>query len=603
MIDIVLIDSGVNRGHPALKNEEISGLNLLDPENPRDIDDKVGHGTAIYYLLRRYAPKAHIFPIKIFDDSFSTTYEYLIQALEYVYENLECKVIHLSNGVTYCDDIEYFHSLCIKIKEKGIILISAFDNGGTISYPAAFPEVIGVDWSSSCKRFSDYEYLENSPVNIRGIGTEIRVPWLEDQYILAGGSSFVAPYITGQVYGLIEKEVTNLEDICSQLKQKSKKQYQFEEIQDIKKSFPIKRAVIFPYNKEIHSLLRYSDLLSFQIHKLYDVRYLGNTGKRIAELTEQSIPSDLVVQDLDKLDWESEEFDCFVLGHSKMLGQTLERDFISEMIEKCLAYGKNLYCFDDLSPYEKECSKFREAGLSVYYPSVTEKNIPKSHCGKLRHMGKPVIGIFGTSSKQGKYTLQLALRRHLLRDGYRLGQLGTEPTAPLFGFDACYPVGYASTVKISGLEGISTINYLMGQIEDRNPDIIMVGGQSQTISLTTGNIGLYTLYNQELLLGSEPDICILCVNIFDEIEYIKRTVRFLESFIETKVIALVLYPVERNLRWSVFGNTSNSISEERLLLKQEELKELTGLPVYILNSATDIEGLYHKCIDFFAEEN
>lgn len=603
MIDIVLIDSGVNREHPALKNEEISGLNLLDTENPRNIEDNVGHGTAIYYLLRRYAPKAHIFPIKIFDGSFSTTYEYLIAALEYVYEHLECKVIHLSNGVTYCEDIEYFRTLCIKIKEKGIILISAFDNGGTISYPAAFPEVIGVDWSPSCKRFSDYEYLENSPVNIRGIGTEIRVPWLDNQYILAGGSSFVAPYITGLVCGLIEKEITDLQDICSQLKQKAKTQYKFEEIQDMKQSFPINRAVIFPYNKEIHSLLRYCDLLSFQIHKIYDVRYLGNTGKRIDELTEQSIPSDLVVQDLDKLDWEREEFDCFILGHSKILGQTLERDFISEIIDKCLTYGKNLYCFDDLNPYQEECSKLKEAGLCVYFPSVTEENIPKSHCGKLRHMGKPVIGIFGTSSRQGKYTLQLALRRHLLKDGYRIGQLGTEPTAPLFGFDACYPVGYASTVKINGLQGISTINYLMGQIEDRNPDIMMVGGQSQTISLTTGNIGLYTLYNQELLLGSEPDICILCVNIFDELSYIQRTVRFLESFIETKVIALVLYPVERNLRWSVFGNSSNSISDERLQEKREELKEMTGLMVYILNSTSDIEALYHKCIEFFAEEN
>ncbi len=603
MIDIVLIDSGVNTGHPALKNEKISGLNLLEPENPKDIEDKIGHGTAVYYLLRRYAPKAHIFPIKIFDSGFSTTYEYLISALEFVYEHMECKVIHLSNGVTYCESLEYFRELCRKIREKGIILVSAFDNGGAISYPAAFPGVIGVDWSPSCKRFSDYEYLENSPVNIRGIGTEIRVPWLEDQYILVGGSSFAAPYITGLVYGQMEKNVTSYEDICSQLKQQAKKQYKFEEILKIKDSFAIKRAVIFPYNKEIHSLLRYDDLLGFQIHEICDVRYLGNTGKRIDELTNKSIPCDLVIQDFDKLDWESELFDCFILGHTKMLGETLERDFILETMDKCLAHGKNLYCFDDLAPYENECSKLEEAGLFVFYPTVSGQNVPKSHCGKLRHMGKPVIGIFGTSSRQGKYTVQLALRRRLLRDGYRTGQLGTEPTAPLFGFDACYPVGYSSTVKISGTDGISTINYLMGQIEDRDPDIILVGGQSQTISLTTGNIGLYTLYNQELLLGSEPDICILCVNIFDEAAYIQRTVRFLESFIETKVIALVLYPVERNLRWSVFGNTSNSISDERLHEKQKELKEIMNLPIYLLNSLTDIEELYHKCISYFAEEN
>jgi uncharacterized NAD-dependent epimerase/dehydratase family protein len=196
--------------------------------------------------------------------------------------------------------------------------------------------------------------------------------------------------------------------------------------------------------------------------------------------------------------------------------------------------------------------------------------------------------------------LQLALRRCLLRDGYQIGQLGTEPTAPLFGFDACYPVGYSSTVKISGLDAISTINFLMGQIEDNNPDVILVGGQSQTISLSTGNIGLYTLYNQELLLGSEPDICVLCVNIFDEIPYIRRTIHYLESIIETKVIALVLYPVERNLRWSVFGNTTNSITIERLRDKQKEFEQVIDLPTYRLNEASDIEELYQKCISHFS---
>lgn len=599
--DIVLIDSGVNLRHPALKNEVISGFNFLDRENQKDIKDSIGHGTAVYYLLRRFAPKARILPIKIFDTSFSTTYEYLLAALEYVYEHIDCKVIHLSNGVTYCEDIVYFKELCHKIREKGMIIVSAFDNGGAISYPAAFPDVIGVDWSPSCKRFRDYEFLENSPVNIRGIGTEIRVPWLNDQYILVGGSSFAAPYITGAVYEQIEKNITNYEDICDQLKKHAKKQYKFEDTMKVKESFTIDRAVIFPYNKEIHSLLRYRDLMALQIHKICDLRYLGNLGKQINELTSGLIDCDFLVHDFDKLDWGKETFDCFILGHTKMLGETLDRDFILDIIHKCLKYGKNLYCFDDLSPYAEECSEFEKAGLKVFYPTITEQNVPKNYCGKLRHIGKPVIGVFGTSSRQGKYTLQLALRRRLLRDGYQTGQLGTEPTAPLFGFDACYPVGYSSTVKISGLDAISTINFLMGQIEDRNPDIILVGGQSQTISLTTGNIGLYTLYNQELLLGSEPDICILCVNIFDEISYIKRTIHYLESFIETKVIGLVLYPAERNLRWSIFGNTVNGISEERLKEKQMEFGQAIGLSVYILDVESDLEDLYQKCLSHFSD--
>ena len=44
-----------------------------------------------------------------------------------------------------------------------------------------------------------------------------------------------------------------------------------------------------------------------------------------------------------------------------------------------------------------------------------------------------MLAIVGTSPSQGKYNLQLALRRRFLNDGYEIGQIGTEPTAQLFG--------------------------------------------------------------------------------------------------------------------------------------------------------------------------
>lgn len=599
--DIVIIDSGINHKHPALSNEKIHGINLLNKENANEIEDEIGHGTAVYYLVRRFAANANILPIKIFSDEFSTAYDMLYLALEYVYENIDCKILHLSNGVTYCDEIDCLRTLCRKIREKGIIIVSAFDNGGAISYPAAFPEVIGVDWSLSCRRFSDYEFVDNSIVNIRGIGTELRVPWLKEDYILVGGSSFVAPYITSCVYKLMKKNVIDLNEILTELRSHAKKIISYQEDGKLKESFSIKKAVIFPYNKEIHSLLRYSDLLSFEIEKICDNVYMGNVGKRINELTKNQIESDLEICDLDQIDWSNLDFDTFVLGHTKEISDVVHRDFISEVLQLCIKYKKNIYCFDNLLPYEELCNQIQLSGCSVFYPCVDENAIPKSNMGKLYHIGKPVIGVFGTSSKQGKYTLQLALRQRFLRDGYQVGQLGTEPSAYLFGLDACYPMGYASTVETTGLNAISTINYMMSKIEQKDPDIIIVGGQSQTIPLSTGNLGLYTLYNQELLLGSEPDICIICVNTLDDISYVKRTIEYLESWIDTKVIAMVLYPLERNLRWSVMGNYTSFISEEELEKKKNELSEEFQRSVFILNRPEEIEELYQQCINYFTE--
>jgi hypothetical protein len=60
----------------------------------------------------------------------------------------------------------------------------------------------------------------------------------------------------------------------------------------------------------------------------------------------------------------------------------------------------------------------------------------------------PVLGVFGTSASQGKFTLQLALRRRLLQLGYEISQVGTEHHAALFGMDLAFPMGHGSTVEM-----------------------------------------------------------------------------------------------------------------------------------------------------------
>jgi len=52
----------------------------------------------------------------------------------------------------------------------------------------------------------------------------------------------------------------------------------------------------------------------------------------------------------------------------------------------------------------------------------TSKIVP---FGKLYKNDIPILGIFGTRSKQGKWSLQMELRKRLLADGYVVGLLGT----------------------------------------------------------------------------------------------------------------------------------------------------------------------------------
>lgn len=93
-------------------------------------------------------------------------------------------------------------------------------------------------------------------------------------------------------------------------------------------------------------------------------------------------------------------------------------------------------------------------------------------------------------------------------------------------------------------------------------------------------------------MASEPDICILCVNFSDEVEFVKRTIAFLESYIDSKVIALVIFPVERNIVWSTLGNDVKKIDMISLTRKRVELENELNIKTYILDEEDDIEQLY-----------
>lgn len=45
-----------------------------------------------------------------------------------------------------------------------------------------------------------------------------------------------------------------------------------------------KKAIVFPFNKEMHSVVRYREELSFEIVGIYDSKYTLKVGKRICDI-------------------------------------------------------------------------------------------------------------------------------------------------------------------------------------------------------------------------------------------------------------------------------------------------------------------------------
>ena len=596
LIKIVIIDSGICE-HRAI-NKDINCFEVVSINGQYNVvkskkEDNIGHGTAVSFIISHNLDNVEIWSIKIYDDD-TCDPEKLIFVLNYIYENIKCDLINISLGTTCCSSISKLKECCEKLMNNGVIIVSAFDNNGTLSYPAAFENVIGVDAGFVNGNIKDYIYVENSPVNIIGCQREQRLPWKDNKYQIVSGASFITPYITVKVAKLIGNGCKTLSQIFAGLKKASRNTITCSSINAVEKIVP-EKAIVFPFNKEIHSLARYKTMANFQIMGFYDIKYIGNVGRKVGEVIGSS--DDTIINNYLDIDW-NDNFDTIVLGHLRELSNLVNVDLMTYFIEYAIKYKKQIISFDSIDSYDAE--RLKKNKVRYYYPAVSVQDVPENCFNKLRKFGKPTIAIVGTGPRQGKFTLQMLLKSLFEASEYSVGMLGTEPTAMLLGSDEIYPMGYNSSVDVRGINAIKVVNQMMGRIEDKDPDLIIVGSQSQSVPFTDGSIKYLPLAQHEFLLATAPDVYILCINLSDDLDYIKRTVTYLESLYGSSVLALAALPFDHSQKWSVISNKKIKLSEKEISNRIDNIKQELSLDVHIITNEHDIVSLAEKIIDFFS---
>ena len=602
MAKIVIIDSGVNRNHPKLEEAQIEGIHLWkDEEGNIQVDDDVtdgyGHGTAVANIINKNSNHNEIIAVKIFDGDYQTDEELLTASLQYIYNNIPCDVINLSLGVTEYDSLTELRRICEKLYRRGTILVSAFDNFGMVSFPAAFEHVIGVDTSVKAKKNKEYEIVKNSYVNVLGKGGVQRVAWSDPEFIITKGNSFVAPYITcvaadavnagigaEDIWNYLEEHAIGTVDYC-----KAYEEYKPEK-------FMPQKAMVFPFNKEMHSIVRFADRLSFTF-EVCDMRESGLVGSN----TSMKVPgSDYVIANVMNLDW-NRDFDTFILGHNEELSILTKKDITGYILEKCVEYHKNVFAFDDLSKYPEWIERLQQAGCKVYYPQVDLGDVPRNSFDKLYFIPKPVLMVCGTSSAQGKFTLQSKLRDCFERKNLKVAQIGTEPSSILYGYDEVCPIGYGANVRISDYRFISAVNKMFFEVAQKDCDIIISGTQSGTIAYNYDTLRNIPLYSMEYMMGAKPDGVVLCVNPFDEVSYLKRTIGTIENLYDTKIIALSLFPLTYENNWAGNSGLKRKITEKEKKDFIRNAQKEFGVPVYAMDSEDQYEQLFECVLEYFLQ--
>ncbi|NRG29777.1 S8 family peptidase [Bacillus circulans] len=214
---VAVLDSGIQRNHPSLKNNIIGGHNFTEDDNgnPDIFEDYLGHGTHVAGIIAAenngknmigVAPKSKLLIVKVINGNGSGSFETLIAGIKYAADWIgptgeKVNIINMSLGGTETND--ELHRAIKYARSKGIVLVAAAGNEGDgnkdtieISYPGFYKEVIQVGSISENQTPSKFS---NTNVNIDfvGPGENILSTHLNSDYVELTGTSMASPFVAG----------------------------------------------------------------------------------------------------------------------------------------------------------------------------------------------------------------------------------------------------------------------------------------------------------------------------------------------------------------------------------------------------------------------
>ena len=554
-VKIAIIDSGVDYEHPEI-GSITRGMDIkIDSDGQiiwgTDYADRSGHGTACTGIIHQIAPDAEIHIIRIFEQSLVADGKLLIAALQWVIDR-GIDVVNLSLGTT---DRQYFESiqeLCRQAAQEDIILVAAAHNRGIESYPAIFPDVIGVQ-GKPLPKLNDYYFRKNNHIECVAHGGEQILCWKNASKRIATGSSFAASRIAGilclirQVYPCASlnttREILSLQslpepaesiqnDVVLPITEKPISEKKRKEIQQ----YPyIKRAALFAIHKEFENIVRFEDLLAFDIHRVVDPleeRLIGydDSGRAILLDSELSACLRDVLKNADTL----------IIGDMSSLSRVLGRDVLAQVMHCALADSVNI--FSCLPPkYDQDLfTVAQEKGLKIFNPRLDIRDIDRGHFYN-EAVDVPVIGIFGTQAHHDTFCVHLKLFKELVQMGYNVGQIGTESYADLFDLDFVFPIDLADKLDMSEQHYTSYLSYKLHELHrKKRPDLVLFSTRSTIIPDDIFKPDLSLFQSIGLLMGLKPDASILIVNACDSDAYIQDAIEALRIMGQSATILLVV---------------------------------------------------------------
>ena len=203
-VTVAIIDSGVERDHPAVGGKLVRSVKVElapdpddDPLIVEDPDalDVVGHGTACAGIIHAIAPGADLVSVRVLGPDNRGKGIVFAAGLDWAIEN-GASVVNLSLSSKSDALFGMFHDLADRAYFANVLLVCAANNVPGNSYPSLFASVISV---AAHDRADDgaWFYNPDPPVEFGAYGVDVHVAWRDGGSMIATGNSFAAPHIAG----------------------------------------------------------------------------------------------------------------------------------------------------------------------------------------------------------------------------------------------------------------------------------------------------------------------------------------------------------------------------------------------------------------------
>lgn len=620
-ISVAVIDTGLKRDHKdfwnltfeSYKYDSETGTVVISSQEDTD---NYGHGTACIWIIHRKAERCKIISVRALSDNGIGSAESILTSLGWCIEK-NINIINLSLGTYDNSFINKFLELGEKAKRKGILIFaSAGLQENLFSIPARLENYICVD---SGNGLGQYEFfLDKSSKKIFAKGGRQRVGWIGPDYIYLSGNSFATAHMSANAVLIKQKyDISSIEDMHRYIEANAVKENTYsnsiykndENINVISahnaKHFDITRALIISLTKESHHLFRFKDQLNFQIYHVVDLNKaskLDNNLNNDVGLTQKNI-----INKWENVENIIDKYDTVIISRTHSISEIRNHNILTDILKLSIDHCKNIYSLEYLD-YTMYPVLFEEAfkkNIKIRHPMIFREDLAESIRYKeiYGHIGTqtPVVGVFGTGTQQGKFTVQMMLRICLRNLGYKVLNLGTEIQSELFGFESMYPMEINSSIKF---DQWNIIEYLQGQmrkLELQNPDIIIVGSQSGVIphsyAIPSTN---YTLPSIAFLMGTLPHAYILTINPDDDRKYIWESIHTLEYIGKGKVVLLVFSDCPRRIIQRSFVTINVKLSQNEIETIEKDLESEFSIPATEVMSEKGKKKLVNIILNYFS---